>query len=159
MKGKKRKRGLIRKYILLGKIYIRKIFSMRSDVHQIALGFAVGTFIGIFPTFGIGLILLSFLSLFIRFNVPSAVIGNTLMGNPLTTPFWVLISYQIGKVLVSLLGLEEISFIKNQTLKKIFSMGFDYLLGNLLISIIMTFLSYHVIYYLVRKYKSKKDMH
>ena len=34
--------------------YIQKLLSLRASPHQIALGFAIGVFIGIFPTFGLG---------------------------------------------------------------------------------------------------------
>jgi uncharacterized protein (DUF2062 family) len=41
----------LRKFILSS---IRKLLSLRASPHQIALGFAIGVFIGIFPTFGLG---------------------------------------------------------------------------------------------------------
>ena len=71
---------------LLGSI--RKLLSLRASPHQIALGFAIGVFIGIFPTFGLGGLVIIALAALSRFNVPAALLG-TLIGNPLFASVWI----------------------------------------------------------------------
>ena len=56
-------------YWLLARVWIRKLFMLRTDPNQIALGFAIGAFIGVFPTFGVGFLLISAVALIIKFNV------------------------------------------------------------------------------------------
>src|SRR4030067_2176766 len=70
-------------------ISLRRVRVGGDPVH-IALGFALGVFLGVFPTFGLGIPLsLLFASMF-RWNRVSALLGSLVM-NPLTTPFvWTL---------------------------------------------------------------------
>lgn len=151
MKGKG-----IRAFFLHVRDYAKKIFTLRSDPRQIALGFAIGVFIGIFPTFGIGLLLLSFLSVFIKFNIPAGIIGGTLVANPLTTPFWALLSYKTGKAVTGFLGMGRLIMVQNPSWKKALSFGIDYLIGNLILSFSVSVLSYFVIRRIVEEYKARK---
>src|SRR4030066_2169369 len=65
-----------------------------DSVHD-ALGFALGVFLGVFPTFGLGIPLALFLASIFRWNRVSAVLGSLVM-NPLTTPFFWPLSGTLG---------------------------------------------------------------
>jgi len=67
-------------------LYLRTV-RQNSSPARIATGTAVGVFIGVFPTFGLGIPLAFGLAFLFRFNAVSAVLGSAIM-NPLTTPFF-----------------------------------------------------------------------
>src|SRR3972149_4209447 len=70
-------------------IYLRLVRVGGDPVH-IALGFALGVFLGVFPTFGLGIPLsLLFASMF-RWNRVSAILGSLVMNLLATRFFWAL---------------------------------------------------------------------
>ncbi|MEI7905523.1 MAG: DUF2062 domain-containing protein, partial [Candidatus Firestonebacteria bacterium] len=65
-----------------------KVIRLNDTPHKIALGVAIGVFIAVFPTFGLGFIFSVFFAWLLSANKAAALIG-TLVGNPLFTPlFW-----------------------------------------------------------------------
>ena len=75
-------------------IYLRLVRVGGDPVH-VALGFALGVFLGVFPTFGIGIPLSLLFASLLRWNRVSAVLGSLVM-NPLTTPFFWTLSGVVG---------------------------------------------------------------
>src|SRR3972149_5320530 len=74
-------------------IYLRLVRVGGDPVH-IALGFALGVFLGVFPTFGLGIPLSLLLASMFRWNRVSAVPGflvmNPLFNHTATTHSWTL---------------------------------------------------------------------
>lgn len=128
--------------------WIRKIFHLRSDPHQIALGFALGAFIGVFPTFGLGFIVISLIAVVLKFNVPAAFLG-TAIANPFLGPFWMFASYKVGKLIMDFFDSKKEIEAAAGFLTKLFHSGLDYIVGNLLISIIAGVISYFIVLKLV----------
>ena len=64
------------------------------------LGFGLGAFIGIFPTFGVGSLLAFYVARRLRWGRRAAVIG-TLVMNPLTAPFFYSLSACLGAWLLN----------------------------------------------------------
>ena len=152
-----KQRPFYKKPVVSLKLYLRKILHLRTDTHQISLGFAIGAFIGVFPTFGLGFILISILALVIKFNVPAAFVG-TAIGNPFFTPFWLFVSYKFGDfILPYILKKEYIQFLEKSISNKFLNFGVDYIVGNLILSIIAGVISYFVVKYFVNVYKKKKE--
>lgn len=67
----------------------------KSTARNSGLGFALGTFLGIFPTFAIGAPLALFLAGRLRWNRGAALAGTLLM-NPITAPFFYWLSVWLG---------------------------------------------------------------
>ncbi len=89
------------------KLGIIKISRTHSSVHEIAFGTAVGAFISIFPTFGLGTFIVLILYRWLKFNLLSAIAGS-MISNFLTSPFFLAISYKIGTMFYG--GTVEINF-------------------------------------------------
>lgn len=148
------------KYSSIGKVFrqlvvsFKKLFRLRDSTHEIALGFAIGVFVGILPTFGFGALLLAGLAIVIRFNIFAGIVG-TLINNPLFVPFWIASSYKVGEIITKTgIDLKEKSIIEN-----IFGFGVSYFIGNIVLAVLVGFVSYFVIYVIVEIYReSRKNL-
>ncbi len=136
--------------------WIRKLFHLRSTPHQIALGFAIGAFIGIFPTFGLGFLVISAIAVFIKFNVPAAFIG-TAIANPFLGPLWIFLSYKIGSYFKPFFHSDANIAAASGTMSKIFHAGLDYLVGNTLLSGFLALASYFIVLRMVIWIEEKKN--
>jgi uncharacterized protein len=137
---------------------LRNLFILRATTHEIALGAAIGMFIGIFPTFGFGGLIVLGLAPLIRFNASAAFITGSLFSNPLFAPLWIFLSCLIVGIDFSMIKSSEGSIgmlIKHYSW--VISM---YVLGNAIISTVAALVLYGLTYALVvayRKRRSKND--
>lgn len=130
-----------------------KLLSLRASPHQIALGFAIGVFIGIFPTFGLGGVFIIALATFWKFNIPAAIVG-TLMGNPLFAPLWIALSCLLMGISPSEIKIPKEPF--HEILKHYSGIGLRYLVGNGLISLVVAILSYFILTRTIQWYRARK---
>jgi len=84
----------------LKKIYER-FLRIRGRPREIALGFALGLFIGMTPSIGFQMAIAAFLAALFKWNKFSAAIGVWIT-NPLTAPFIYSINYLIGARLLEI---------------------------------------------------------
>jgi uncharacterized protein len=82
------------------KLALIRIYRAKGSPHEIALGAAIGAFWGVFPTFGLSTPLIIVLYRFFRFNLITAFAG-ALVSNPITSPFLLFFTYQIGSRIIS----------------------------------------------------------
>lgn len=75
-----------------------KTIRMKDPPEKIALGAAIGSFIGILPTLGLSMTLAFIMAYFFRANKTSALLGTFVM-NPVTTPILWSLSITIGGLL------------------------------------------------------------
>lgn len=148
-------KNAFRKFRIVITKTIRKVLSLRASPHQIALGFAIGVFIGIFPTFGLGGVFIIALATFWKFNVPAAIAG-TLMGNPLFAPLWIALSCLLMGISPSEIKLPKEPF--HEILKHYSGIGLRYLVGNGLVSLVVAILSYFILARIIRWYRIKKEI-
>lgn len=90
--------------ISLKKAYERFI-KIRGDPQNIALGFALGLFVGMSPTFGFQTAIAIFLAALFKWNKISAAIG-VWVTNPVTTPFIYGMTYLAG---AKILGMNKVN--------------------------------------------------
>jgi uncharacterized protein (DUF2062 family) len=136
------------------KLNAKKILTIRASAHQVALGVALGVFIGIFPTFGLGGLLVLGLAPLIKFNVPAAFIGGSLLSNPILAPLWVFLSCWIAGIDISMIDSPE------QTIGNLMShyskvIGM-YVTGNTVVSTIVALISYGVTFIVMKKYQRRQ---
>jgi uncharacterized protein (DUF2062 family) len=74
-----------------------RFIRIRGQPREIALGLALGIFMGISPLFGFQLILAVFIAALLKWNKIAAAMG-TLISNPLTTPFIYTFAYYVGNM-------------------------------------------------------------
>ncbi len=144
---------LIIGWIEKGKHRFLELLKLQASPHYIASGFAMGVFIGIFPTFGLGAVAIMALATVWRFNIPAAFLG-TLAGNPLLAPIWVTLSCLIGRI-------DPMEFhAPHETVRHVFGhfgqIGLRYLLGNLGVSLVFALAAYFATAHVVRRHQSKR---
>ncbi|PMQ02465.1 MAG: hypothetical protein CBR30_02150 [Dictyoglomus sp. NZ13-RE01] len=142
----RKKRSLKR---FLRYLYIRLI-RINDSPEKIAMGFSVGVFIGIFPTFGFGGILALLLAKAFKLNYISAIIGTFIM-NYFTSPIFWSLSYFVGSLLLE--GKLDFTVFKNGHIK---SFAVTYLIGNLIVSFLFSVLSYFVVKKIVISYRKRR---
>lgn len=122
---------------------------LRGDPHYIALGMAVGCFVGVTPTVPFHTALSLGLAALLRGSKRAATLGQ-LFGNPLTLPPLYLIDYKLGS---SLLGLAPQPLLQAQSMGEWMCLGLDVfaaaLLGGAVLGIVPAVLGYWVTYRLV----------
>lgn len=75
-----------------------QFLSLGDPPERIAWGVAVGVFLGIFPTFSLGIPLAVLGSRFFRYN-PAAAVAGSVISNPFTTPLVIAISAALGSLI------------------------------------------------------------
>jgi uncharacterized protein (DUF2062 family) len=132
----------------------RQLISLHASPHQIATGFAVGVFIGIFPTFGLGFIIVFAIAAFWKFNVSAAIIG-TIIGNPLLQPFWIVATCFITGISPGTLKAPKESLVN--ILAYYGELGLRYIMGNFVVSIAVAGISYFIVKFAVKRYLRGKS--
>jgi uncharacterized protein len=129
------------------------IFQTKSSPHSIALGFALGTFIGILPTPGISL-LLAIIIIFIFKRISKySLIGAILLWNPLVqSPIYAL-SYKLGKLIYRNRPIVEYQVT---IYKQVYEYTLRYLTGNLILAITISILCYFLVFGLVKLINRKR---
>jgi len=134
------------------KKYVKSIASIKKSPHSIALGFAVGSFIAIMPTLGTGpLIALVVLLIFTKLN-KIALFGSFLIWNPLVMTSVYYLSYKIGNLVFGRAPLIAFEFSISNIIK-FFSLKF--LVGNTILAILVSVLSYFIIKTIAVNYQKK----
>jgi uncharacterized protein len=82
----------------IGRIWSRAK-KLKGDPHYVAMGMAIGVFIGATPTIPFHTVLAVGLAFLLRASKPAAVIG-VWFSNPFTIPFLYLASYKSGRLLL-----------------------------------------------------------
>ncbi len=136
---------------------LKNLMTQYGSAKKIALGFAVGVFISITPTFGFHMILATIFSTIFRINRASAILG-TWFNNPLTTPFIYYIDYKIGGYIINTGGG---SFaLKPLTIEHYISLGSSVMLpvfiGSIILGIPVAMICYIAVKLFLKKYKSVK---
>lgn len=136
-------------------IYLR-IMRIDDPPGRIAMGAAIGVLMGVLPTFGIGTILSLAAAFVLRANKASAVLGSIIV-NPLTSPFFWTLSIMVGSFIMR----EDSSTILTRLKTEGFLMGAGwaslvYMLGNIIVSAIMTAGTYYLVKRAVIRHRKKK---
>jgi uncharacterized protein (DUF2062 family) len=126
------------------KINFLKIYYARGSAHEIALGAAIGAFWGVFPTFGLSTILSLLLYKVLRFNLLAAL-SAAFISNPLTSPFLLMISYQVGTIFIH----TNIKFESETWFQNISIIGYILFIGATIVSSITAFLIYLIVKYTI----------
>lgn len=137
-------------------IYLRLVRVGGDPVH-IGLGFALGVFLGIFPTFGVGTPLALLIASLLRWNRISAVLGSLVM-NPLTTPFFWTLSGSFGAAIFHADAKKVLQSVGNgEELRSLSDAAMIYLTGNTLIALAGAVVSYFVSRKLIMTYRGKRQ--
>jgi uncharacterized protein (DUF2062 family) len=133
-----------------------RLVRVGGDPVHVALGFALGVFLGVFPTFGIGIPLSVLLASVFRWNRVSAMLGSLVM-NPLTTPFFWTLSGTLGAAIFRVNVKNVMMSVQNGERLRSLTFGAGiYLAGNTIIALATAVLSYFVALRAVTLYRKKR---
>ena len=135
--------------------YFLKLIRVKDSKNKLAIGFACGSMVSFTPFIGFHFLLAVIFAYIFRGNIVASLIG-TFVGNPFTFPFiWIFI-YKVGNI-----------FFKNDqnlslelTFQSLFDQGYEILIpmliGSLIVSIPIWFISYFTVKFLMGSFKKRK---
>lgn len=136
--------------------FYHKVKSLQGDPHYVALGMAIGVFVGVTPTLPLHTAIALSLAFLFKASKPAAAIG-VWIGNPLTIPAFYYGSYKVGMLLLGhdapLSGLQP-------SIHEMLKMGLDVtismILGGALLGIIPAVAAYFVTFHLTRRIRLRR---
>lgn len=136
----------------------KRFISIKGTPHQIAIGLALGLFIGFTPTMGFQIILAVFIAALLKWNKISAAIGVQIT-NPITAPAIYGFTYFIG---AKLMGLQKVFVWKEafdsskiiEMLEKMPQIFTALTIGGILIGIPVAAAGYYICFALVENYQN-----
>jgi uncharacterized protein (DUF2062 family) len=118
---------------------------------------ALGVFIGVTPTIPFHTALIMVICLLFRQNITAAILGATIISNPVTIPFLYLAGYEVGRIV---LGVSENPFnVTNYDVRSLLEIGwhivYPLMVGGLLLAVVFTVPSYFITYHAVVKLRNR----
>lgn len=132
--------------------HLKEVISIKTSPASIASGFAIGTFFGIFTTFGLEFLIMFLIVLIFKRVSKVSMIAAYVLFNPLLTFPIHVISYAIGDLILSD---SPITFVKFELLGKILTYTRRFIVGAFVMAIFLSVVSYFVTFYASRKYQKK----
>ena len=129
------------------RLQVRRVVTENSTPARSGLGFALGSFIGVFPSFLIGSPLAFFLAGRFGWNRAAAVAGPFLM-NPVTAPIFYWISTWLG---LEVLGREVEAAQIGGLISRMPHFGLAFLVGNTLLALVVAGALGTLTFFFVRK--------
>ena len=135
--------------------YFLKLVRVKDSQDKLAIGFACGSMVSFSPFIGFHFLLAVIFAYVLRGNIVASLIG-TFVGNPFTFPFiWIFI-YKIGNIFFKNDQNSSIEF----TFQSLYDQGYDILIpmliGSLIVSIPVWFISYFTVKFLMSSFKKRK---
>jgi uncharacterized protein (DUF2062 family) len=143
---------------VLRKVYERFV-KIRGKPREIALGFALGIFIGMTPTMGIQMPIAVFFAAMLKWSKIAAAFGVWIT-NPITSPFIYGITYLVGAKLLGLKSILTVPDDLNWSIVKEILINAPVILGALtvggiIVGLPLAILSYYLSYAAVNKYQQR----
>jgi uncharacterized protein (DUF2062 family) len=135
------------------KHHFHEVAKSKTSAHAIALGFAIGTAIGLFPTPGFGTLLGVIIALILeKVNKVSIFIAMAIWNPIVCAPFTIL-SYELGDII---LGSRKLITFSSSFLNRFSNLSIKYFLGNIIITVTASVLMYFLVKYAVIIYRKRK---
>ncbi len=128
--------------------YGLKIKQLQGDPHYVALGMAIGVFVGVTPTIPFHTVFAVALAFAFRCSKPAAAIG-VWFANPVTIPFFYWTSYKVGLLFWG--NSSDLDIQKYESVFEIFKLGLDVFLAMILGGILIGIPPAIVLYFITRK--------
>jgi uncharacterized protein len=137
MRGQQRFSRRVRRAL---RYYYLRLVRIDDSPEKIARGVALGVFLGVFPTFGLGLILAVVLASRMHANKAAALLGSVIM-NPFTAPLFWALSAAVGAAAfgVDREAILEVARDFESNWAHLFGwLGLAYVVGNVIVSVACT---------------------
>ena len=140
------------------RIYAR-FLKIRDRPRQIALGLALGLFIGMTPTLGVQTAIVLFAASVLKWNKISAALGVWIT-NPLTAPFIYGLTYVVGKKVLGITHTPELSdefriSIFRAIINKTPGIFGVLTVGAVVLGVPLAILGYHLSYSILERYQEQ----
>lgn len=139
------------KYLSKLKDYIIRFSSKGLSTNEIALGIALGNFVGFIPVIGTHTIVAIGLAHLLRLNTLIVLLG-TQISNPISYPFQLFITAEVGSLILHGRFL-EMKFSKN-IVYYVDNFVWPIIVGSVILGIIVSALSYFIVRHFLRKRKA-----
>ena len=135
--------------------YFLKLIRVKDSPDKLAVGFACGSMVSFSPFIGFHFLLAVIFAYVLRGNIVASLIG-TFVGNPFTFPFiWIFID-QVGNIFFK----NDQNFSLELTFESILDQGYEILMpmliGTIIVSIPIWFVSYYTVKFLMGSFKKRK---
>lgn len=135
------------------KNHFKKIISLKKSPHAIALGFSVGSFIALFPTFGMAYFIgIGILLIFPTINKFTLFLGVAFWNPFLLAPVY-RYSYRVGNYIMGDMPQFAFKFSFNSDMIR---MSLRFLLGNIIISLFISLFLYFILFLVVQYFRNRK---
>ncbi len=138
------------------KDFLRRIIALNGTPRGIAGGFALGLFLSVIPTFGLGMIAALALAPVLKLNLPATYAG-TLVVNPLTGFFFYAADYFFG---AWILGIEDPAGIPStfaEAKEFILRAPLPWYLGGFVLASVLSLIAYSGIFWGVRRFQKRGE--
>lgn len=133
--------------------HFMNVVKIEKSSHSIALGFAIGTFIAIFPTAGLDIpIALLAILIYPKVNKLS-LFGSFLFWNPIVSLPIILLSYKIGGFLFADAAVTGYNFF---WLNQLVDISKKLLVGLAINAVVISILSYFIVRVIAHAYQGRK---
>lgn len=137
--------------------FYNRFLSLTGKPEEIARAMALGVFIGVTPTIPLHTALVMVSCLIFRQNITAAMLGATIISNPLTIPFLYLAAYELG---VLVLGLGANPFVlADYDVRSILEIGWHILsplmVGGMILAVLFTVPTYFITRHVVVKLRNR----
>jgi len=142
--GSKKSEGFLKKYNL--REIVKRVKKLEGDPHYIAMGMAIGIFVGTTPTMPFHTVVAVALAFLLRGSKAAAALGVWFC-NPITAPFFYLGSYKTG---MFILGHSAPFDVKYESILELLKLGTDVTMAMIVGGIILGILPGIAAYFITR---------
>ena len=145
---------LLQKYNI--REFVERVKKLKGDPHYIAMGMAIGVFVGMTPTMPFHTVIAVALAFILRGSKVAAAIGVWFC-NPISAPFFYLGSYKAG---MFIFGYSAPFHAKYESVLELLKLGVDVtmamVVGGIILGILPGFASYFITRKIITTIRSRK---
>lgn len=138
------------------KTFLRRILTLNGTPRGIAGGFALGLFLSVVPTFGLGMVAALALAPVLRLNLPATYAG-TLVVNPVTGFFFYAADYFLGAWMLGIEDAAEIPSSFAEAKEFILRAPLPWYLGGFVLALVLSLIAYSGIFWGVRRFRKRRE--
>jgi len=108
-----------------GRDFYNRFISLKGEPGDIAMGMAIGVFIGVTPTIPFHTAMIIAVGVLFKQNITAGYLGSWLISNPVTIPMFYFFQYELGRLV---LGLQKSVWALNDySLESVMNLGWHIL--------------------------------
>ena len=134
--------------------HYHSIVKSEEKLHIIALSFSIGTFIALTPFLGVDVFIILLIALIWKKANKISLVAPLLVFNPITQIPFQYLGFKLGDILFGSSPTVKYNIV---IINHIYEYSRRFLLGNLIIAVVMSIISYFIIYQIVKYHRKKHN--